>query len=93
MKYMTVWKLNRVASKDLLRRMGWSMIATSMTGSSPMEISTTHAAQMNILLWNCRGALNLDFKRKVIEMAVNHFRSIMVITETRVGDMVLKTVW
>ena len=41
---------------------------------------------MNILLWNCRGALNGDFKRRVFEMAVNHFPSIMVITETRVGD-------
>ena len=41
---------------------------------------------MNILLWNCRGALNGDFKRRVFEMVVNHFPSIMVITETRVGD-------
>ena len=91
LNYMTVWKPNRVASKDLLQRMGWSMIAMSMTRSNPMEISTTHVAQMNILIWNCRGALNLDFKRRVIKMAVNHFPSIMVITETRVGDMVLKT--
>nr|POE76403.1 hypothetical protein CFP56_19850 [Quercus suber] len=40
---------------------------------------------MNILLWNCRGALNMNFKRRVIEMAVNYFPSIMVLTETRVG--------
>nr|XP_023873296.1 uncharacterized protein LOC111985881 [Quercus suber] len=40
---------------------------------------------MNVLLWNCRGALNSDFKRRVFEMVVNHFPSIMIITETRVG--------
>lgn len=61
------------------------MIATSIMGSNPMEIPTNHAANMNILLWNCRGSLNLDFKRRVMEMAVNHFPSIMVITSTRVG--------
>ena len=32
-----------------------------------------------------RGALNLDFKRRIFEMAVNHNPSIMVITETRIG--------
>ena len=41
--------------------------------------------KMNILMWNCRGALNPDFKRRVFEMAVNHHPLIMVITETRVG--------
>ena len=40
---------------------------------------------MNILLWNCKGALNADFKRRIFEMAINHQTSIMVITETRVG--------
>ena len=80
LNYMTTWKPNWVAFKDLLRRIGWSMIATSMMGSNQMEIPTNHAANMNILLWNCRGSLNLDFKRKVMEMAVNHFPSIMVIT-------------
>ena len=33
----------------------------------------------------CSGALNLDFKRRIFEMAVNHNPSIMVITETRIG--------
>lgn len=40
---------------------------------------------MNILIWNCKGALNTDFKRRVLEMMVNHHPTIMVITETRVG--------
>ncbi|KAL0017636.1 hypothetical protein SO802_004705 [Lithocarpus litseifolius] len=36
-------------------------------------------------MWNCGGALNPDFKRRIFEMAVDYRPSIMVITETRVG--------
>ena len=38
------------------------MIASLMMGTNPREIPNNHCAQMNILLWNCRGALNMDFK-------------------------------
>lgn len=41
--------------------------------------------KMNILLWNCKDALNADFARRVLEMMVNYQASIMVITETRIG--------
>jgi len=69
------------------------MIASAKMGTNPMEIPNNHCSQMNILLWNCRGALNGDFKRRVFEMAMNHFPSIMVITETRVGgDRVAKII-
>ena len=71
--------------QDLLRRLGWSMITSTKMGTNPMEIPNNHCSQMNILLWNCKGDLNGDFKRRVFEMAMNHFPSIMVITETRVG--------
>ena len=52
---------------------------------SPGEIPLDQFVAMNILLWNCRGALNPDFKRRIFEMAINHKPAIMVITETRVG--------
>ena len=61
------------------------MIASSMRGPNPIEIHNDFCTQMNILLWNCRGALNSDFKQRVFEMAINHYPSIMVITEIRVG--------
>ena len=52
-----------------------------------VEVPCGNYINMNILLWNCRGALNADFKRRVLEMMVNHQPSIMVITKTRVrGD-------
>ena len=59
------------------------MIALAMMGTNPMEVPKINCSQMNILLWNCRGALNGDFMRRVYEMVVNHF--LAIITETRVG--------
>lgn len=50
-----------------------------------VEVPCGNFVNMNILLWNCRGALNVDFKSRVLEMMINHQSSIMVITETRVG--------
>ena len=44
LNYLTVWKPNWVASKDLLWRMGWSMLATSMMGTNPMEIPNKHCS-------------------------------------------------
>ena len=87
LKYMMIWKLDWMGSKDILRRMGWSMVETAVMNTNPMEIEVPlgHFVKMNILLWNCKGALNADFKRKNFEMAINHQTSIMVITETRVG--------
>ena len=85
LKYMMIWKLEWKHSKDLLRRLGWSMVEATAMNPSRVEIPMDQFVKMNILLWNCRGALNLDFKRRVFEMAVNHRPSIMVITETRVG--------
>ena len=61
------------------------MIASAMMGTNSMEVPNINCSKMNIILWNCRGALNRDFTRKVFEMAVNHFPAIMIITETRVG--------
>ena len=61
------------------------MITSSMRGPNPIKFPNEFFTQKNILLWNCRGALNSDFKQRVFEMAVNRYPSIMVITETKVG--------
>ena len=55
--------------------------------ANPLEIEVplSHFVKMNILLWNCRGALNADFKRRIFEMTINHCPSILVVTEMRVG--------
>ena len=63
------------------------MVETAVMNTNPMEIEVPlgHFVKMNILLWNCRGALNAGFKRRNFEMAINHQTSIMVIMEMRVG--------
>lgn len=39
---------------------------------NPIEVPVGGFVKMNILLWNCRGALNADFKKRMLEMVVNH---------------------
>ncbi|KAK9990872.1 hypothetical protein SO802_025857 [Lithocarpus litseifolius] len=85
LKYLVTWKPNWEASTNLLRNLGWSLVEAAMMGPNSIEFPNTNCTQMNILLWNCRGALNADFTRRIYEMAVNHYPSIMVLTETRVG--------
>ena len=61
------------------------MVDAALMNPSPGEVPPDQFVAMNILMWNCRGALNPDFKRRIFEMAINHKPAIMVITETRVG--------
>ena len=82
---MMIWKPEWTTSKDLLRSLGWSMVDAAMMNPSSSETPLRQFVKMNILMWNCRGALNPDFKRRIFEMAVNHQPSIMVISETRIG--------
>ena len=42
---------------------------------------------MNILIWNCRGALKPNFQSHVRELARNHNPIILVVMETRVGEI------
>ena len=75
LKHMIIWKLEWGASKDLLKRMGWSMVeAAAAMNTNPPEtkVPLGQFIKMNVLLWNCRGALNPYFKRRIFEMAINH---------------------
>lgn len=40
---------------------------------------------MNIIVWNCRGALKLSFQNHVRELVYNHDPGIMIVMETRIG--------
>lgn len=61
------------------------MVEAATMNPNQVKVPLGQFVKMNILMWNCRGAPNPDFKKKVFEMAMNHHPSIMVITETRVG--------
>ena len=47
---------------------------------------------MNIIFWNCRGALNHNFYQSVDNIIHAHSPSILVITETRVGGAKAKAI-
>ena len=40
---------------------------------------------MNVIIWNCRGALKPSFKIRVGELVQSHNPAILVVMETRVG--------
>ena len=42
---------------------------------------------MNIVVWNCRGALKPNFQSHVRELARNHNPNILVVLETRIGGV------
>ena len=44
---------------------------------------------MNIIIWNCRGALKPFFKKRVSELVQNYNPAILVVMETRVGKIEL----
>ena len=47
--------------------------------------SLYHPLSMNIIMWNCRGALKPNFQNRVRELVRNHNPGIMVVMETRIG--------
>ena len=59
---------------------------------NPIEAPVGGFVKMNILIWNFRGALNADFKKRVLEMVVNHQLALMVITEIRIGGDIAKRI-
>ena len=44
-----------------------------------------HSLIMNIIVWNCRGALKPSFQRHVRELIWCHNPAILVVMETRIG--------
>ena len=47
---------------------------------------------MNIIMWNCRGALNPNFHRFIFELINCHSPSMMIVTETHVGGACAKRI-
>ena len=41
------------------------MVEAATMNPNRVEVPMDQFIKMNILMWNCRGALNLDFKRSV----------------------------
>ena len=62
---------------------------------SYFDSATTLFKIMNILIWNCRGAMKPQFRKTVMDLVNWHRPLIMVITETRMSgakaDKIIET--
>ena len=73
--------------------MGWSCLLRSETLNLPeAESVTLPNSPMNIIFWNCRGALNPRFHSVLSDLLDRHSPEIVVVTETRVGGERAKTI-
>ena len=52
---------------------------------SCFDVSSTPYKMMNILIWNCRGAMKPEFRKTVMDLVEWHSPILMVITETRMS--------
>lgn len=78
-------------TNTFLRRMEWSLIDQRIALSYKEECPTpVHIFEMNVIVWNCQGALGTNFRRFVMDLIKIHQPTIMIITETRVGVRKLK---
>lgn len=74
------------ATKRFLKEMGWSLMEQMRSLPQIDECPTSDMSLiMNIILWNCKGALNLNFRRSFSELVNCHFITLMIVIETRVG--------
>ena len=73
-------------TKRVLKEMGWSLLEQMRTLPQIDECPTPDLSLlMNIIMWNCRGALNPNFRRSITELVNYHSPSLLIVTETRVG--------
>ena len=64
----------------------WKLRDTEDKSSlSHFDPATTPYKIMNILIWNCRGAMKPQFRKTVIDLVEWHMPIIMVFTETRMS--------
>ncbi|XP_075641836.1 uncharacterized protein LOC142613385 isoform X2 [Castanea sativa] len=73
--------------KETLKRTGWNSNEEEMLGLLLVDECPTLVYQflMNIIIWNCRGALKPSFQNRVRELVQFHNPAILVVMKTRVG--------
>ena len=70
--------------KELME--AWRLRDTADSSSESLSEAANHCyPKMNILVWNCRGAMKPLFRKTVMDLVDWHNPIIMVITETRLS--------
>ena len=78
--YRGIWE----SRKELLEL--WRLRDTKDSSSlSNFDVSSPSYKTMNILIWNCRGAMKPQFRKTVMDLVDWHSPILMVITETRMS--------
>ena len=66
--------------------MGWNLITQGKALPYPDRYPIFgHLVSMNIIVWNCRGALSPNFGCAVVDLVRDYSPTMMIVTETRVG--------
>lgn len=72
--------------KEMLRWIEWNLKEETKLLPPFDECPTSnHIFLMNIIVWNCKGALKPSFQSHIRELVRNHSPAILVVMETRVG--------
>ena len=84
---------NKEVSKYELRELGWKLMIQSRNRFQiRRDPPIFQPVSMNIICWNCRGALNPRF-RKTMDSLMSKFNpSIVIVTETRIGGQRAKDI-
>ncbi|XP_030940590.1 uncharacterized protein LOC115965492 [Quercus lobata] len=76
----------RGLSKELIRRTGWNLREEERLFLYSEECPPYHQSViMNIIIWNCRGALKSSFQSHVRDLVDMHDPAIFVVMETHIG--------
>ena len=83
LKHMVLTVQGEELSKKSLKELKWGLLSR-MEASNQHEVGPGNPQifPMNIILWNCRGALNPRFHVTLKNLIHTHYPSIVIITET-----------
>ena len=71
---------------ELVKKTKWNLMEeTRLLPPFDECLTPNHWLVMNIIAWNCRGALKLEFQNHVRELVQNHNPAMLIVMETRVG--------
>ena len=73
-------------TKFMVKRIGWYLLEMAKLMPPFDECPTlNHILLMNIIVWNCKGALKPSFQNRIRDLVRDHSLAILVVMETRVG--------
>ena len=79
---------------EVVRMTGWNLTKEARLLPSYDECPIpNHRLVMNVIAWNCRGALKASITKHATKLANNHNQAIMIIMETCIAERELRKLW